>query len=165
MAFGRKPLFPLLLLLMRLFLSWAYALAAIASVVAALKTGQYGLFWGVPIAIGALFTVSFAPVARSVLLTAVRDTAVPAPLRAVARLLTRFSFALILLWPVSFTFLLFNDFLVGAWLVGTYIVASNTIRMYRAKYLGQRPSMALPGMVAPGETAAMLKALIGSKSL
>ena len=144
---------------MQLFLSWGYGLAAIASVVAALKTGQYSLLLGVPISLAALLVVvSLAPIARLILETASNDTAIPAPVRVIARFLTTFSFIVILLWPVTFCLLLFSDHFVGAWLVGTYVFASNTIRWYRAKYLPPYPFNS-KGNVVPGETGAALDGL------
>jgi hypothetical protein len=143
---------------MKLFLSWGYVLAAIVSAVAAFKTGQYGLLWGVPISFAALPIVSLAPIARNILDTASLDAAIPAPVRAIARLLTRFSFAVILLWPAIYCVLLFTDHSVGAWLVGTYVVASNTLRWYRAKYIAPRQFRSMTNVV-PGETAVIVKAM------
>lgn len=120
---------------MELPLSWAYVLAAIASLVEAVRTGQYVLLLGIPIAIGALFTVSFAPSGRLFLQTASRDPAIARPVRAIAGLVAKLSPLLPLLWPVAFLWLILTDHFVGAWLVDTYIVASNTIRWYRAEYL------------------------------
>lgn len=141
---------------MQLILSWGYVFAAIASAVVAVDTGEYRLLFGIPIAIGALSTVTFAPLARGLLETASQDTAIIRPIRGIAWLLVRFSFMLVFLWPVAFALLLFNGSFVGAWLIGTYIVSSNTIRWYRAAYLPPTRSGALPGRVVPGETAAML---------
>jgi len=144
--------------MMQLFLSWGYGIAAIASVVAALKTGQYSLLLGVPISLAALLIVSLSPIARSVLETASNDAAIPAPVRVIARFLAAFSFAVILIWPVTFCVLLFTDHFVGAWLVGTYVFASNTIRWYRAKYLPPYPFISKTNVV-PGETGAALDGL------
>ena len=146
--------------MMQLFLSWGYGLAAIASAVAALKTGQYSLLLGIPISLAALLIVSLAPIARNVLETASNDAAIPAPVRVIARFLTTCSFTVILLWPITFCVLLFSDHFVGAWLVGTYVFASNTIRWYRAKYLPPYPFNSRTN-VAPGETAVIVKAMFG----
>ncbi len=143
---------------MELLLSWGYALAAIASLMAALKTGQYSLLLGIPISVAALLIVSMASIVRNVLETASKDAAVPAPIRLIARFLTTFSFALVILWPVTLCVLLFSNHFVGAWLVGTYVFASNTIRWYRVKYLPSYPFISETNVV-PGQTGAALEGL------
>jgi hypothetical protein len=145
----------------QLFLSWGYVLAAIASVAAAFETGHYNLLWGIPISLAALPIVSLAPIARNVLETATKDAAIPAPVRLIARFLTNFSFAVTLPWLGILGVLSLTDHSVGAWLVGTYVFASNTIRLYRTRYL---PPLAFRSMtdVAPGETAVMVKAIFGA---
>jgi uncharacterized membrane protein YccF (DUF307 family) len=62
--------------MMQLFLSWVYWLAAIASAVAALRTRQYILLLGVPVAVAALPIVSLAPIARNLLETPSNDAAI-----------------------------------------------------------------------------------------
>jgi hypothetical protein len=145
----------------KLFLSWGYVLAATASVAAAFETGHYSLLWGIPISLAALPIVGLAPIARNVLETAAKDAAIPPPIRLIARFLTNFSFALTLLWLGTLGVLSLTDHSVGAWLVGTYVFASNTIRSYRAKYL---PPLAFRSMtdVTPGETAVIVKAIFGA---
>jgi len=141
---------------MKLLLSWGYVLAAIASAAAAIKTGDYILLLGIPIAFSALFIVGFAPVARTILDTASKDIAIFRLFRAIAWVLVRFAWLMVLIWLLAFAALLFSDHFDGAWLVGTYIVASNTIRWYNAAYLPPIRSGAPLGNVAPGETAAAL---------
>jgi hypothetical protein len=120
---------------MEFILSWGYVLAALASAVAAIKTGDYALLFGVPIAFSALFTVGFAPVVRTVLDAASTDPAFVRPIRAIAWLLRRLAWMIFLIWLLAFVALLFSEHFVRAWLVGTYIVASNTTRWHRAAYL------------------------------
>jgi hypothetical protein len=147
--------------MMQLLLSWGYLLAAIASLVAALKTGQYVLLWGIVISIAALPIVIMAPIARNILETAVHDLALPVPVRIFARFMRMFSVIGILLWPIIFGILVFKNNFIGEWLVGTYIFASNTVRRYRAKWLSPIPFLS-KDRVAPGETAVMVKAIFGS---
>jgi hypothetical protein len=143
-------------MLMQLILSWGFVLAALASAVAAIKTGDYRLLLGIPIAFGALLTVGAAPLVRTILDTASKDPAVPRPFRTIAWVLVRFAWMIILVWSMAFVALLFSDHFVEAWLVGIYIVASNTLRWYQAKYLPPIPSGAPPGKVVAGETGAAL---------
>jgi hypothetical protein len=150
--------------MMQLLLSWGYWLAAIASAVAALRTHQYILLLGVPIALAALPIVSLAPIARNLLNTASNDAAIPAAFRLLASLLVRYSFVVIILLPITFAVLLFGDHFVGAWLVGAYTFASNTIRLYRAKYLPPYATSSKTN-VAPGETAIILKAIFGGRTV
>jgi hypothetical protein len=147
---------------MKLILSWGYVLAAIASGAAAIKTGDYRLLLGIPIAFSALFTVGLGPVARTILDTASKDAAIPRPLRAIAWVLVRFAWTIVLIWSLIFGALLFSDHFVGAWLVGTYIVASNTVRWYRAAYLPPISSGAPPGKVVRGETAAAVQGMLST---
>ena len=140
---------------MQLFLSWGYILVAIASAVAALKTGRYSLLLGIPISLAALPIVILTPIARTVLETASNDAAIPAPVRVTARFFAKFSYPLF--WQVTFWLLLFNERFVGAWLVGTYIFASKTIRWYQAKYLPPIRFNLSSTHVAPGETAAAIE--------
>ncbi|MGC1677871.1 MAG: hypothetical protein WA740_10080 [Candidatus Binataceae bacterium] len=144
-------------------LSWGYVLAAIASGAAAIKTGDYRLLLGIPIAFCALFIVGFGHVVRTILDTASKDAAIPRGLRAIAWVLVRFAWTTILIWPLAFGALLFSDHFVGAWLVGTYIVASNTVRWYQAAYLPPIASSgALSGTVVRGETAAAVHGMLAS---
>jgi hypothetical protein len=151
---------------MELILSWGYVLAAVASAAAAIKTGQYILLFGIPIAVGSLFTVGAGPLVSTLLYTASKDLAIPRPIRATAWLLVRFSWTIVPLWSLAFVFLLFGNHFVGAWLVGTYIFASSSIRWYRAAYLPPTLSRAPAGKVVPGETGAALagiRAAFGSR--
>lgn len=134
---------------MKLILSWGYALAVIASLVAAFKTNHYSLLLGIPIAFSALFIVSLGPVARTLLDTASKDAAIFPPIRATAWLTARLSRWFFLISLIAFAVLLNSDHFVGAWLVGTYIVASNTIRWFQAAYLPSIPSGAPLGNVVP----------------
>jgi hypothetical protein len=147
---------------MKLILSWGYVLAAIASGAAAIKTDDYRLLLGIPIAFSALFTVGFGSIARTILDTASKDPAIPSPLRAIAWVLVRFAWTIVLIWSLIFGALLFSDHFVAAWLVGTYIVASNTVRWYQAAYLPPIPSAAPPGKVVRGETAAAVHGVLAS---
>lgn len=147
---------------MKLILSWGYLLAAIASGAAAIETGDYRLLVGIPIAFGALFTTGLGPVARTILDSASKDAAIPRPLRAIASVLVRFAWTIVLIWPLFFGLLLFSDHFVGAWLVGTYIIASNAVRWYQAAYLPPIPSGAPPGKVVRGETAAAVHGMLDS---
>ena len=94
---------------MKLILSWGYVLAAIASGAAAISTGDYRLLLGIPIAFSAFFTVGFGPIARTILDTASKDAAIPRPLRAIAWVLVRFAWTIVVIWSIVFGALLFNE--------------------------------------------------------
>jgi hypothetical protein len=132
------------------FLSWVPFLVMLASIVVAIAWRNAWMLLGIPAAAFGM-TQGAAPVSifRPIMLSAQNDISVPLPFRLIARVLLVLTswFVGALLPSLFFAWMLFTNREAPAWIVASYILSLNVIRIFRA-----RGTIALSAAVKKSET-------------
>ena len=117
------------------FLSWVPLLAALASVVAAIRWKNGWMLLGMPAAVfGFVAGASSISLVRPLLFTAQRDPAISLPLRLMAWMLSVLFRPIVgaFLGPILFAWMLFTDRQAAAWIVASYVISVHSVRVFRA---------------------------------